>query len=142
MTNSADQRIAELERQLKEANQKIARLTAMLKLQQNQLFGEKTEVFEKIAQGQQSLFNVEELSQMQSREHEVTEVVTVERKQVVRHHKLKASGKRAAFLDSLPQVDQVIELNVEGSYKMGICQLVLMDISTSYENVGGVFLRK
>lgn len=110
MTTSADERIAELEKQLQAANQKIAKLTAIIKLQQNQLYGKKTEVFETITKGQQSLFNEEQLSAMQGQGQSVTEVITVDRKQVVRHRKPKVSGKRAAFLDNLPQVNEVLPL--------------------------------
>ena len=47
--------------QLKKENQalkeQVVQLQAMVKLLQNQLFGKKTEVIEKVIDGQQSLFN-------------------------------------------------------------------------------------
>ena len=65
MTDSAEKRIKQLEEQLAEANKKIAQLTAIIKLQQNQMFGKKTEVIDKVAEGQQSLFNDQILNQLQ-----------------------------------------------------------------------------
>lgn len=55
--------------QLKKENQalkeQVVQLQTMVKLLQNQLFGKKTEVIEKVIDGQQSLFNDDELDRLQ-----------------------------------------------------------------------------
>ena len=110
MNDSAEKRIKQLEKQLAEANQKIAQLTAIIKLQQNQMFGKKTEVIDKVVDGQQSLFSDQDLERLQDNDVSITEVIEQTPKKVVRHRKPKASGQRTAFLNNLPQVDQVIHL--------------------------------
>ena len=59
--------------QLKKENQalkeQVVQLQTMVKLLQNQLFGKKTEVIEKVIDGQQSLFNDDELDQLQESVH-------------------------------------------------------------------------
>lgn len=101
---------AELKKQLAAAQAQIAQQQMIIKALQNQLFGKKTEVFEEVVSGQQSLFNDQQLAKLEDNAQDITEVVTVKQKQVVRHRKAKRSGKRTAFLNSLPQVDQVIPL--------------------------------
>ena len=44
MKQTAEEQIKELKQQLAMANEKIAQLTAIIKLQKNQIFGKKTEV--------------------------------------------------------------------------------------------------
>lgn len=97
MTDSAEKRIKQLEEQLAEANKKIAQLTAIIKLQQNQMFGKKTEVIDKVAEGQQSLFNDQILNQLQDSDVSITEVIEQIPRKVVRHRKPKASGQRTTF---------------------------------------------
>ncbi len=46
MKQTAEEQIKELKQQLAMANEKIAQLTAIIKLQKNQIFGKKTEVME------------------------------------------------------------------------------------------------
>ena len=110
MGKNSEQKIAKLEAQLKEANQKIAQLTEIIRLQQNQMFGEKTEIIERVVNGQQSLFSDKELAQLQADDISITEVIEKKAKQVVRYRKPKGNGRRTAFLDKLPQVEQVIKL--------------------------------
>lgn len=110
MTDSAEKRIKQLEEQLAEANKKIAQLTAIIKLQQNQMFGKKTEVIDKVAEGQQSLFNDQILNQLQDSDVSITEVIEQIPRKVVRHRKPKASGQRTTFLNNLPQINHVIHL--------------------------------
>ena len=110
MAQTAEEQIKELKQQLVEANQKIAQLTAIIKLQQNQMFGKKTESIESVVDGQQSLFSDQELDQLQDSGVSITEVIEKKTKQVVRHRKTKQSGQRAAFLDGLPQVNKTIHL--------------------------------
>ena len=110
MTGSAEKRIKQLEEQLAEANKKIAQLTAIIKLQQNQMFGKKTEVIDKVAEGQQSLFNDQILNQLQDSDVSITEVIEQTPRKVVRHRKPKASGQRTTFLNNLPQINHVIHL--------------------------------
>ena len=111
MAQTAEEQIKELKQQLAEANQKIAQLTAIIKLQQNQMFGKKTELIESVVDGQQSLFSDQELDQLQDSGVSITEVIEKKTKQVVRHRKAKQSGQRTAFLNSLPQVNKTIHLD-------------------------------
>lgn len=60
MKQTAEEQIKELKQQLAMANEKIAQLTAIIKLQKNQIFGKKTEVMEPVVDGQQSLFSEQE----------------------------------------------------------------------------------
>lgn len=101
---------AELKKQLAAAQAQIAQQQMIIKTLQNQLFGKKTEVFKEVVAGQQSLFSDQQLAELEDNDQDITEVVTIKQKQVVRHRKSKRSGKRTAFLNSLPQVDQVIPL--------------------------------
>ena len=110
MKQTAEEQIKELKQQLAMANEKIAQLTAIIKLQKNQIFGKKTEVMEPIVDGQQSLFSEQEMDQLQDPDISVTEVTEKKIKQVVRHWKAKQSGQRTTFLDGLPQVEEVIPL--------------------------------
>ena len=95
--------------QLKKENQalkeQVVQLQTMVKLLQNQLFGKKTEVIEKVIDGQQSLFNDDELDQLQESATTITEVIETKARKVVRHRQAKATGRRAAFLDRLPQIN-------------------------------------
>lgn len=101
--------------QIASLKEQVAKLTAIIKLQQNQMFGKKTEIIEKVATGQQSLFSDQELAALQDDELPITEVIETREKKVVRHRKPKAKqhGQRTAFLNSLPQVDQIIHLEQE-----------------------------
>lgn len=108
--NQAEE-IKQLKAQLKVANEKIAQLTAIIKLQENQMFGEKTEVIEKVVDGQQSLFNDDELADLQDQQVSITEVIEETKQKVVRHREPKATGRRADFLNRLRQVDRVIKLS-------------------------------
>ncbi len=108
MKQTAEEQIKELKQQLAMANEKIAQLTAIIKLQKNQIFGKKTEVMEPVVDGQQSLFSEQEMDQLQDPDISVTEVTEKKIKQVVRHRKAKQSGQRTTFLDGLPQVNGVI----------------------------------
>lgn len=110
MKQTAEEQIKELKQQLAMANEKIAQLTAIIKLQKNQIFGKKTEVMEPVVDGQQSLFSEQEMDQLQDPDISVTEVTEKKIKQVVRHRKAKQSGQRTTFLDGLPQVNEVILL--------------------------------
>ena len=74
MAQTAEEQIKELKQQLAEANQKIAQLTVIIKLQQNQMFGKKTELIESVVDGQQSLFSDDELAQLQDSNVSITEV--------------------------------------------------------------------
>ena len=94
---------AELKKQLAAAQAQVAQQQMIIKALQNQLFGKKTEVFEEVVSGQQSLFNDQQLAKLEDNDQDITEVVTVKQKQVVRHRKAKRSGKRTAFLNSLPR---------------------------------------
>lgn len=75
--------------QLKKENQalkeQVVQLQTMVKLLQNQLFGKKTEVIEKVIDGQQSLFNDDELDQLQESATTITEVIETKARKVVRH---------------------------------------------------------
>ena len=75
--------------QLKKENQalkeQVVQLQAMVKLLQNQLFGKKTEVIEKVIDGQQSLFNDDELDQLQESATTITEVIETKTRKAVRH---------------------------------------------------------
>ena len=102
--------LAALEKGNRELKAQVAKLTAIIKLQRNQMFGEKTEVIESVVDGQQSLFSDQELDRLQDDNLSITEVIERKPKEVVRHRKAKASGQRTAFLDSLPQVDKTIHL--------------------------------
>ncbi|MEE6642978.1 hypothetical protein PS375_09030, partial [Limosilactobacillus pontis] len=53
---------AELKKQLAAAQAQIAQQQMIIKALQNQLFGKKTEVFEEVVSGQQSLFNDQQLA--------------------------------------------------------------------------------
>lgn len=105
--NQTDE-IKQLKAQLKAANEKIAELTAIIKLQQNQLFGKKTEAIAKITPGQQSLFNDDDLDRLQDKDVTITEVIEQPATRKVVRHRKKPTGRRATFLKSLPQVDRVI----------------------------------
>ena len=83
---------AELKKQLAAAQAQIAQQQMIIKALQNQLFGKKTEVFEEVVSGQQSLFNDQQLAKLEDNAQDITEVVTVKQKQVVRHRKAKRSG--------------------------------------------------
>ena len=100
--------------QLKKENQalkeQVVQLQTMVKLLQNQLFGKKTEVIEKVIDGQQSLFNDDELDQLQESATTITEVIETKARKVVRHRQAKATGRRTAFLDRLPQINEEIDL--------------------------------
>ena len=110
MSKSLEEENRELRRQVKALKDQVNKLTAIIKLQQNQMFGKKTEVIESIADGQQSLFSDQELDQLQDSTVSITEVIEKKTKQVVRHRKAKQSGQRTTFLDGLPQVEEVIPL--------------------------------
>ncbi len=100
--------------QLKKENQalkeQVVQLQAMVKLLQNQLFGKKTEVIEKVIDGQQSLFNDDELERLQESATTITEVIETKTRKVVRHRHAKTTGRRTAFLDRLPQINEEIDL--------------------------------
>ena len=108
MKQTAEEQIKELKQQLAEANEKIAQLMAIIKLQRNQIFGKKTEIMESVVNGQQSLFSEQEMDQLQDPDISVTKVTEKKIKQMVRHRKAKQSGQRTTFLDGLPQVNGVI----------------------------------
>lgn len=108
MKQTAEEQIKELKQQLADANEKIAQLMAIIKLQRNQIFGKKTEIMESVVNGQQSLFSEQEMDQLQDPDISVTKVTEKKIKQVVRHRKAKQSGQRTTFLDGLPQVNGVI----------------------------------
>ena len=110
MSKSLVEENRELKQQIKALKDQVNKLTAIIKLQQNQMFGEKTEVIESVVDGQQSLFSDDELDQLQDSNVSITEVIEKKEKQVVRHQKAKASGQRTAFLDGLPQVNKTIHL--------------------------------
>lgn len=110
MKQTAEEQIKELKQQLADANEKIAQLMAIIKLQRNQIFGKKTEIMESVVNGQQSLFSEQEMDQLQDPDISVTKVTEKKIKQVVRHRKAKQSGQRTTFLDGLPQVNEVILL--------------------------------
>lgn len=110
MSKSLVEENRELKQQIKALKEQVNKLTAIIKLQQNQMFGEKTEVIESVVDGQQSLFSDDELDQLQDSDVSITEVIEKKEKQVVRHRKAKVSGKRTAFLDGLPQVDETVHL--------------------------------
>lgn len=110
MKQTAEEQIKELKRQLADANEKIAQLTTIIKLQRNQIFGKKTEIMESVVNGQQSLFSEQEMDQLQNSDISVTKVTEKKIKQVVRHRKAKQSGQRTTLLDGLPQVNEVILL--------------------------------
>lgn len=74
MKQTAEEQIKELKQQLAMANEKIAQLTAIIKLQKNQIFWKKTEVMEPVVDGQQSLFSEQEMDQLQDPDISVTEV--------------------------------------------------------------------
>ena len=84
---------AELKKQLAAAQAQIAQQQMIIKALQNQLFGKKTEVFEEVVSGQQSLFNDQQLAKLEDNDQDITEVVTVKQKQVVRHRTAKLSGR-------------------------------------------------
>ncbi|WP_323065249.1 hypothetical protein [Limosilactobacillus reuteri] len=48
MKQTAEEQIKELKQQLADANEKIAQLMAIIKLQRNQIFGKKTEIMESV----------------------------------------------------------------------------------------------
>lgn len=108
MKQTAEEQIKELKQQLADANEKIAQLMAIIKLQRNQIFGKKTEIMESVVNGQQSLFSEQEMDQLQDPDISVTKVTEKKIKQMVRHRKAKQSGQRTTFLDGLPQVNGVI----------------------------------
>ena len=113
MSKSLVEENRELKQQIKALKDQVNKLTAIIKLQQNQMFGKKTEVIESVVDGQQSLFSDDELAQLQDSNVSITEVIEKQKKQVVRHRKAKVSGQRTAFLDRLPQVDKTIHLTNE-----------------------------
>ncbi|NMV58839.1 hypothetical protein FOL87_10160, partial [Lactobacillus reuteri] len=65
MKQTAEEQIKELKQQLADANEKIAQLMTIIKLQRNQIFGKKTEIMESVVNGQQSLFSEQEMDQLQ-----------------------------------------------------------------------------
>ena len=71
---------AELEKQLAAAQAQIAQQQMIIKALQNQLFGKKTEVFEEVVSGQQSLFNDQQFAKLEDNDQDITEVVTVKQK--------------------------------------------------------------
>ena len=97
MSKSLVEENRELKQQIKALKDQVNKLTAIIKLQQNQMFGEKTEVIESVVDGQQSLFSDDELAQLQESNVSITEVIEKQTKQVVRHRKAKSSGQRTAF---------------------------------------------
>lgn len=111
MSKSLEEENRELRQQVKDLKNQVSKLTAIIKLQQNQMFGKKTESIESVVDGQQSLFSDQELDQLQDSGISITEVIEKKTKQVVRHRKAKQSGQRTAFLNSLPQVDRTIHLD-------------------------------
>ena len=111
MSKSLEEENRELRQQVKDLKNQVNKLTAIIKLQQNQMFGKKTESIESVVDGQQSLFSDQELDQLQDSGVSITEVIEKKTKQVVRHRKAKQSGQRAAFLNSLPQVNKTIHLD-------------------------------
>lgn len=111
MSKSLEEENRELRQQVKDLKNQVSKLTAIIKLQQNQMFGKKTESIESVVDGQQSLFSDQELDQLQDSGISITEVIEKKTKQVVRHRKAKQSGQRTAFLNSLPQVDKTIHLD-------------------------------
>lgn len=98
MSKSLEEENRELRQQVKDLKNQVNKLTAIIKLQQNQMFGKKTESIESVVDGQQSLFSDHELDQLQDSGVSITEVIKKKTKQVVRHRKTKQSGQRAAFL--------------------------------------------
>ena len=124
MKQTAEEQIKELKQQLAMANEKIAQLTAIIKLQKNQIFGKKTEVMEPVVDGQQSLFSEQEMDQLQDPDISVTEVTEKKIKQVVRHRKAKQSGQRTTFLDGLPQIEEVIRDKKFGMESLSIPESV------------------
>ena len=112
MSKSLEEENRELRRQVKDLKNQVNKLTAIIKLQQNQMFGKKTEVMEPVVDGQQSLFSEQEMDQLQDPDISVTEVTEKKIKQVVRHRKAKQSGQRTTFLDGLPQIEEVIPFAV------------------------------
>lgn len=97
MSKSLVEENRELKQQVKALKDQVNKLTAIIKLQQNQLFGKKTEIIESVVDGQQSLFSDDELDQPQDSNVSITEVIEKREKQVVRHRKAKVSGQRTAF---------------------------------------------
>ena len=71
---------AELKKQLAAAQAQIAQQQMIIKALQNQLFGKKTEVFEEVVSGQQSLFNDQQFAKLEDNDQDITEVVTVKQK--------------------------------------------------------------
>ena len=65
MSKSLVEENRELKQQIKALKDQVNKLTAIIKLQQNQMFGKKTEVIESVVDGQQSLFSDDELAQLQ-----------------------------------------------------------------------------
>ena len=136
MKQTAEEQIKELKQQLAMANEKIAQLTAIIKLQKNQIFGKKTEVMEPVVDGQQSLFSEQEMDQLQDPDISVTEVTEKKIKQVVRHRKAKQSGQRTTFLDGLPQIEEVIRDKKSGMESLSIPESVY---PKNFLRIGGKF---
>lgn len=110
MTKSLEEENQELKTLVAKLSQKIDEQAATIKLLQNRLFGKKTEVFEKVVEGQQSLFNDQQLANLQTEGLLVTEYQEVTAKRVVRRRSKPGKRQRTAFLDKLEQVDVVIPL--------------------------------
>ena len=81
MSKSLVEENRELKQQIKALKDQVNKLTAIIKLQQNQMFGEKTEVIESVVDGQQSLFSDDELAQLQDSNVSITEVIEKQTKQ-------------------------------------------------------------
>lgn len=111
----AEKENQELKARLKKALERNEELEEMVRQLQRMIFGKKTEKFETVVKGQGSLFDDEQLaalvdSDIDLTETEVTEIEVIEKKKVVRHQERKNSQGRAAFLDSLPQVEELTPL--------------------------------
>nr|WP_225433157.1 hypothetical protein [Limosilactobacillus reuteri] len=94
MKQTTKEQIKELKQQLADANEKIAQLMAIIKLQWNQMFGKRTEIMESAVNGQQSLFSEQEMDQLQDLDISVTKVTEKKIKKVVRHRKAIWSAER------------------------------------------------
>lgn len=107
-----DKIIEELRKQNQQLQQKIEEQAETIKLLSARIFGKKTE---KIDKNQLSLLSDDELQELdENTDTSSEEIVEVETElRVVRHRKAKPKGQRAAFLDSLEQVDVVHKLEQE-----------------------------
>ena len=75
MSKSLVEENRELKQQIKALKDQVTKLTAIINLQQNQMFGKRTEVIESVVDGQQSLFSDDELAQLQDSNVSITEVI-------------------------------------------------------------------